>query len=351
MHFICFGAGAVGGVVGARLFESGHNVTLIARGEHLNAIRKVGLQVHDATGSRTLRIPVRDEVTQQLLEHPDTFIVLAVKSQHTAQALATLRRAVPADTPIVSAQNGIANERKALRYFENVYGCQVSCPATHTEPGIVQAHLSPLLGRIDVGRYPAGVDEGAERISAALRAAGFDSVAQDDVMCWKRDKLITNLATAVEAICGPEAANSRLAELARAEGRAVLNTAGLPLPSAQMLADRGAMPAQPRLLRPGGSAWQSLRRRTGDIEADYINGEIVLLGRLHNVATPVNELIRRCATEMASEFAAPGSVPESELLARLELAIIPDFSLHGPMAPIAAQEPSTTPCSRRRRPR
>ena len=66
-----------------------------------------------------------------------------------------------------------------------------------------------------------------------------------------------------------------------------------------------------------GSSWQSLARGTGNIEADWLNGEIVLLGRLHGVATPVNELLRSTANRMATEGIAPGSIAAEDLLNQL----------------------------------
>jgi 2-dehydropantoate 2-reductase len=69
--------------------------------------------------------------------------------------------------------------------------------------------------------------------------------------------------------------------------------------------------------RGGGSSWQSLARGTGSIEADLLNGEIVLLGRLHGVVTPVNELLQVVANELAASGAPPGSMSEDELRARL----------------------------------
>jgi 2-dehydropantoate 2-reductase len=60
--------------------------------------------------------------------------------------------------------------------------------------------------------------------------------------------------------------------------------------------------------RSGGSSWQSLARGSGSIEADYLNGEIVLLGRLHGVPTPVNEVLRREANRAAREKLPPGSM-------------------------------------------
>ena len=68
--------------------------------------------------------------------------------------------------------------------------------------------------------------------------------------------------------------------------------------------------------RPGGSTWQSLARGT-PVEVDYLNGEIVLLGRLHGVPAPVNEMLQRAAHEAAAAGAAPGSVPAGDLLSRI----------------------------------
>jgi 2-dehydropantoate 2-reductase len=68
--------------------------------------------------------------------------------------------------------------------------------------------------------------------------------------------------------------------------------------------------------RPGGSTFQSLARG-GTVEVDYLNGEIVLLGRLHDVPTPVNELLQRATHRAAAERTDPQTIPASELLAQL----------------------------------
>jgi 2-dehydropantoate 2-reductase len=69
--------------------------------------------------------------------------------------------------------------------------------------------------------------------------------------------------------------------------------------------------------RNGGSSWQSLQRGTGSIESDYLNGEIVLLGRLHSVATPVNALLQRLADAAARRGDKPGSTSPAEILGQL----------------------------------
>ena len=66
--------------------------------------------------------------------------------------------------------------------------------------------------------------------------------------------------------------------------------------------------------RPGSSSWQSLARSTGSIEADYLNGEIVLLGRIHGVPTPVNLLLQRTAARAAREGGGPAASAVDELI-------------------------------------
>ena len=154
MRFVVFGAGAIGGVVGARLHQAGHRVSLIARGAHLDAIRERGLTLVDPAGSTALEIEAFGSPAELHWEG-DEVVALAMKSQDTAGALGALRAAAPHQTPVVCMQNGVDNERQALRLFQNVYGAVVMLPAAHTEPGVVESHASRLTGIVDVGRYPS----------------------------------------------------------------------------------------------------------------------------------------------------------------------------------------------------
>jgi 2-dehydropantoate 2-reductase len=194
-------------------------------------------------------------------------------------------------------------------------------PTAHLEPGVVEQHCAPTPGILDVGRFPTGADDRADSVAAAFRAAGFVSEPRPDIMRWKYRKLLLNLGNAVEAVCGQAAEAEELAALVRREGEAVLAAAGIDPVSEQADEERRASILQLGVIdgrpRGGGSSWQSLARRTGTIESDYLNGEIVRLGRLHGVATPANELIRRRANELAAAGGPPASVPATELLARL----------------------------------
>jgi 2-dehydropantoate 2-reductase len=145
-------------------------------------------------------------------------------------------------------------------------------------------------------------------------------------MRWKYGKLLANRANAIEALSGyralPEAADLR--RRARAEGIAVLGAAGIGYASDQESASARAERVQIMPVngteRTGGSSWQSLTRGTGSIEADFLNGEIVLLGREHGVPTPVNEVLQRLANQAARQRRAPGSITPAEIMA---LAALP----------------------------
>jgi len=245
-------------------------------------------------------------------------VLLTVKSQDSAASLRALAASAPADVSVLCAQNGVDNERQALRLFSNVYGVCVMLPATHLEAGVVQANSAPTPGLLDVGRYPGGVDETAGSIAEAFAASGFDSRAVPDVMRWKHTKLLMNIGNAIEAVCEPSPRQDELDELARREGEACLRAAGVDFASAEEdRARRGELlrlkPVEGRV-REGGSSWQSLARSADAIEADYLNGEIVLLGRLHGIPTPVNETLRQLANRMARERRPPGTVPVDEVL-------------------------------------
>jgi 2-dehydropantoate 2-reductase len=221
--------------------------------------------------------------------------------------------------PVACAQNGVESERMALRTSRAVYAVCVMCPAAHLRPGVVQAFSLPVPGILDVGRYPEGTDAVADALAAAFRDATFHAEARADIMRWKYTKLLMNLGNAAEALCGPSARASEIARLARAEGVAALRAAAVDFVSDRDFAARRGDLIRPLAVgggpRPGGSSWQSLERGTGRIESDYLNGEIALLGRLHGIATPANDVLRRAANDAARLGWPPGSVSAEELLA------------------------------------
>jgi 2-dehydropantoate 2-reductase len=319
MRFVIFGAGAIGGVVGARLHQGGHEVAVIARGAHLEAIRRSGLTVLAPGESSVLQLPAAADPAELAVGEGDV-VLLATKSQDTAGALAALRRGGALQVPVVCLQNGVENERLALRAFADVYGAVVMAPTAHLEPGVVEAYGARLSGMIDIGRYPSGSDELCEQVAAALRDSRFASRVQADVMRLKYAKLLLNLGNAAWAMCGPGEGTAELVERARDEGRAAMTAAGIAFEAEEVSDVEGRwLEIDVRSIagreRAGSSSWQSLVRGTGAIETDYLNGEIVLLGRLHAVPTPVNAALCALAERYAREGRAPGELSPGEVLA------------------------------------
>jgi 2-dehydropantoate 2-reductase len=321
VRFVVFGAGAIGGVVGACLHQSGHDVALIARGEHGRAIRERGLTFErPGAAAVTLSIPVAPSPAE--LEFTgDEIVLLATKSQDTTGALTDLRAVAPISTAVVCVQNAVENERVALRLFTNVYGAVVMAPTAHLEPGIVQAYGTKGVGVIDIGRYPDGIDEVCEQVSGALEASGFSSRPRPDIMRFKHAKLLANLGNAVDAICEPGEAASEVMRLAKEEGRAALTAAGIEFVAEEVndvqarweRLDVQAIEGRPRA---GSSTRQSIARGAATVETDYLNGEISLLGRLHDVPTPVNDALCELSDRHVRERRAPCTLPAEEVLAR-----------------------------------
>ncbi len=316
MRYVVYGAGAVGGVIGGHLHLAGLDTTLVARGEHLKAIRRDGLLLDIADGTQRLEIRAA-ETAAEVDWADDTVVLLTVKSHQTASALDDIASHAPPDTVVVAAQNGVANERAVLRRFAAAYGITVMLPATHLEPGVVVQKCFPTPGILDIGRVPDGVDDTAESIAGDLRKAGFESVPRPDIMAWKHRKLLMNLGNGVDAAFAPGDAADELTRRAREEGEAAIAAAGIAVVSEEQDRERRGDILRPRPAgRPprGGSTWQSITRGTGS-EIDYLSGEVVLLGRLHGVPTPVNELIQRTTTELAISGGAARSRDAAAALA------------------------------------
>ncbi|MFB9313222.1 ketopantoate reductase family protein [Nocardioides plantarum] len=320
MRYVVLGAGAVGGGVGGLLHRAGLPITLVARGSHLAALRADGLRLRvGREPERTWPVPAVG-APSEVDWTDDTVVLLAVKSQQTAAALADLLPHLPPEVPLVSLQNGVSNERTLLRHVEHVHAITVMMPASHLEPGLVTIHSAGTPALLDIGRYPDGLDDVDHAVAADLRAAGMASEPRADIMAWKHRKLLMNLGNAVDAACVPGEDAATLVDRLRLEGERVLAEARIAVTSAADDQDRRGELLRPLVDRDavGSSSWQSVSRRTGDVETDHLNGEIVLLGRLHGVPTPANELVRRTLNDLVRRRGRPRTVSAAELLRRLD---------------------------------
>jgi 2-dehydropantoate 2-reductase len=317
MRYIVYGAGSVGGVIGARLFEQGSDVVLIARGEHLAVIQRSGLVIQSPVGSTTLRVRAVEHPTELAFRPTEDVVLLATKTQDSAGALDDLRGAAGPEIPILCLQNGVESARIALRRFDRVAAAVTMLPSTHLQAGTVQAFSTPVPGIVDLGHFPAGEDPVVATVGGDLRRAGFHSEVRQDILRWQYGKLLGNLKNVLQALCGPDADYRDIVLELRAEAEACYRGAGIAYASEGDLRDRAhgvlTLGRINGLTRPGDSSWQSLSRATGSVETDFLNGEIAMLGRFHSVPTPLNARLQALANRWARERRAPASMPVDDL--------------------------------------
>jgi 2-dehydropantoate 2-reductase len=318
MRYVIYGAGAIGSGIGGHLFRTGHDVVLVGRAAHVEKIQAAGLRLVTPDQAHELPVPAVASAAEVGF-HQDDIVLLCVKSQDTDQALVEIRAAggEPQTLPIFCCQNSIVNEPAALRYFRRVYGVLVVVPGVFLEPGVVHNPIRGNAGVLEVGCYPIGADELAEEVAAALAKAGYESRAHPNVMEAKGAKMLGNLGNAMGAITDGKGDNKAFMAAVRDEAKRCFDAAGIPWESdaafgARMRQTRGVTELPPGV-RNLGSTWQSLVRGTGDVEADYLNGEIVRLGRLHGIPTPHNEVLQEVSSTMAARGETPGGYTAQDL--------------------------------------
>jgi 2-dehydropantoate 2-reductase len=197
MRFAVLGSGAVGGYYGAKLARAGHDVTFIARGAHLAAIRDRGLQV---------RSPMLGDFTVQAVAEEDTarigpvdVVVVAVKAYDNASALPLLDPLIGSGTAILPLQNGVDSSNElAERFGEGpVLGGVTYIATALAAPGIVEqtgTYRRIVFGEV-FGALPR-MSERVQTIQAALSGADIQAEAVDDgrVPIWEKFIFLASLA-------------------------------------------------------------------------------------------------------------------------------------------------------------
>ena len=330
-RYVIIGAGAVGATVAAQLHLAGRQVVLVARGAHLAALRADGLRYVRPDGEHRVELPVAAGADEVELAGADV-LVLATKSQDTEQALREWAwqpvklgdgtTGTAADRlPVLSLQNGLDNPRALLRRFATVIAATVYLPAAHLCPGVVVSPGAPAAGALLLGGYPHGAPEALAGIVADLRAAGLAARAEPEAISWQAGKLLANLANGLNALYPPSPLRTAALDALVSEGAAALRAAGVPfVPPGEFAADpdlsRVGIAPIDGYPRGGSSTWQSLARGAS-VETDFLNGEIVLLGRLHGVPVPRNAAIASRVQRAAREGTAAGGLDDADLAATL----------------------------------
>ena len=287
------GAGGVGGYYGARLASAGAEVGLIARGDHLAAIREHGLRVRADDGDFTVRVAASDDPADI---GPCDAVLFCVKSYDTDQAAALLGPLLKPETGVVSLQNGVDNEEKIAARIGpgHVIGGASFILAHIAEPGVVEQVGS--VRRVIFGELDGSRTERIERLLAEFRNAEIDSDVADDirVVLWDKFAFLCALAglTAVtrlpidKLLAVPESRNlfremvGEVALVARAEG----------VELAVDIVDQKTAFAE----NLGPDSFSSLHHDlvTGHrLELDALHGEVTRRAARHGILVPVSEMI------------------------------------------------------------
>jgi 2-dehydropantoate 2-reductase len=326
VRYIIFGAGAIGSIVGGHLYRAGASVALVGPKLHMRAIRSRGLTLRTRDKTYSVPVPATMRVSDLAPFQSDDVVLLCAKTQQSVKCLSQLRTAGARRTlPILCCQNSFLNEAMATLYFDRVYGLAVYVDGIFIEPGEVIHPTGRRYGHLELGRYPSGLDHLARQVARDLSAAGFSVRVTSDVMRVKRAKFVLNMANAVIAITDQPDQAARLVKTLRAEAARVLRESGLECESFAAYRRR-AEAGCGALLPPvevasrkliADSTWQSLYRRTGNIETPYFNGLIAQLGQSLDLPTPANSLVTELATSMAERRQRPGRFTVRELERKL----------------------------------
>jgi 2-dehydropantoate 2-reductase len=179
MRVAVFGTGGVGGYFGGLLAHAGHDVTFIARGDHLRAIQANGLQVKSVNGDFQVRPAQATDDPAKL--GPVDYVVVAVKHYHLDQAAPAIRPLVVDGTAVVPLLNGVDAHERLIGALgtEAVVGGLCSIVSLVEAPGVIRQETK--MRRVVVGELDRTHSERVERLVQAWAAAGVEAIHAQDI--------------------------------------------------------------------------------------------------------------------------------------------------------------------------
>lgn len=308
MKIAIIGAGAIGCVLGGYLTEAGEDVVLIGHRDQVSVIKEKGLSIDGIRGEKNIKIEIKEGLT----EKPD-LVLLTVKTQDVVGATTQFKPFL-SQVAIVTMQNGVGSDRLLAQVIKkaNIINSVVLFGATYLHPGKV---LHNFEGEIIIGRASGKNDSQVIQVQEVLNKA-FPTVVSENIRGIQWLKLLLNLNNALPGITGEVMqktfSDERICRISirlikEAVAVIVIEKAKIklePLPDfpVSRLKELLALPLEESahiysqimtILSPTplpGSILQSIKRGR-PTEIDYLNGEIVSLGKRLKVPTPLNTKI------------------------------------------------------------
>lgn len=304
MRIAMMGAGGIGGYIGARLAEAGGDVSFIARGAHLEAMRQVGLRIHSDTGN--IFLPTVSASASPADIGPVDLVIFAVKLYDGERAAAALGPLIARNTRVVTLQNGIDSIEMLRRHVrDKVIGGATYISGFIGRPGevvhaggwrdiLVGGHRDPLIHELQ---------------ALCDRAVGLDlrSVADIDSVLWEKFVVLAAFSGATSLMrsgIGPILGDPEariFAEQLRDEGMAVAAAAGHPMAEGfedRVIARWTALPPHVK------SSMANDLERGKPIEVAWLSGRMHELGMKFSIATPGHTAVFRALHLHAAGAAA-----------------------------------------------
>ncbi len=295
MKIAIMAAGAVGGYFGARLAEAGHDVSFIARGKHLEAIRSHGLKVRSELGDIHLKnVNTTNDPTNV---GPIDIILFAVKLWDTASSAQACKPMLADNTAVISLQNGVESSDVIAGQIGAKHALSGSAyiSSVISEPGVIQ-HFGNFAKLV----FGENNNEKSERAKAFLKAcqeSGIEAAIPDDIQTslWEKFLNIGTLSGVTTASRSPigkiladpematvyEAAMTEIAAVGRATG------ANLSVDVVERQMEFAATKMPPDMT---ASTLKDLEKGSR-LETPWLTGAVVRMGRELNIPTPVNETL------------------------------------------------------------
>ncbi|HEY2064354.1 MAG TPA: 2-dehydropantoate 2-reductase [Gemmatimonadaceae bacterium] len=301
LRVVVLGAGGVGGYFGGVLARAGHDVTLLARGDHLAAIRARGLQLKlpsdDGTpAAESIVAPVKATDDANALPHAD-LVLVTVKSYSLHEIAPAAARLARAGATVLPLLNGVDAADRLVEYGvprDALLGGVTVISAARVGPGVIERRSA--FQRVVVGTLRGATVDTARvnRMVQAFDDAGVDVRVSSriEVELWNKLIFLASMAAAC-GLARREVGAVRSAPLGRllieravAEIVAVARAHGVAVDPDITAQTVGAIEALPATMRP--SLLLDLERG-GPTELDVLSGAVSRLGRQHGIPTPVHD--------------------------------------------------------------
>ncbi len=294
MKIAIMGSGGVGGYFGARLAATGNDVTFIARGAHLDAIRSEGLRVQSPLGD--VHINAAEATDDPTDVGPVDIVLFATKLYDTESAGELCKPFIGADTAVISLQNGVDSEEQLSRILgaEHVVGGVARISAEISAPGVIQQH-SQFAG-IEFGELDGRNSGRLQAFLAAATEAKIDAQLCDDIniAIWQKFILMTSFS-AITALTRLPAGPIRdhpetwnLMQAAAHEAGAVARARGVKLTENAVDDTVKIMGTLPDTMK--ASMLVDLERGKR-LELEWLSGAVCRFGRETGVDTPVHRVV------------------------------------------------------------